>query len=345
MRARAAIRAAVLTFAWACAAPWGVAQEGAPPSTAVPRGRLVVEAPEGRPVVFRHAVPDSAIVALLAERAGTFVPPPVVPLDLPADTIQVVIATNEAEFSEMTGGRAPDWGLAVAFPQLRLVVMRSPRITGDVDVDPATVLRHELGHVYLGVALGEGERKVPRWFHEGFAALYAEEWRWVDPYRLAWARISGTLVPLAELGGSFPGDPSVGYVQSMAAVRGLERRGGAAGLGQLISRMGEGATFDQALRGTYGLTLDQYYDEWESELGRQYGWTVALTGQEGLWVVLAVLVLGFYWLRRRGIRREIDARIASEDRALGEPGDHSLGAEEWERYWEWDDDEEWKGEG
>jgi hypothetical protein len=72
---------------------------------------------------------------------------------------------------------------------------------------------------------------------------------------------------------------------------------------------------------------------------------VALSGQQGLWVVLAIVVLGLYWLRRRGLRREIDARIASEDRALGAPGDHSLGAEEWERYWEWDDDEEWKGEG
>ena len=61
--------------------------------------------------------------------------------------------------------------------------------------------------------------------------------------------------------------------------------------------------------------------------------------------MLAIVVLGLYWLRRRGLRREIDARIRSEDRALGEPGDHSLGAEEWERYWEWDDDEEWKGEG
>jgi hypothetical protein len=239
---------------------------------------------------------------------------------------------------------APDWGLAVAFPHRRLVVMRSPRITGDVDVDPAVVLRHELGHVYLGIALGPGEEQAPRWFHEGFAALYADEWRWVAPYRLAWARISGTLTPLAELGRTFPvtGDPSIAYVQAMAAVRALERRGGAAGLGQLISRMRSGATFDQALRGTYGLTLDQYYAEWESELGRQYGWTVALTGQQGLWVVLAVVVLGLYWLRRRGIRREIDARIAREDRALGEPGDHSLGAEEWERYWEWDD-EEWKG--
>lgn len=347
MKARIALRAALFALVWAGSSVSGSAQEGSSAGAGAPRARIIVEAPGGRPVVFHHASADSAIVALLAERAGAFVPAPVVPLDLPADTIDVVIASTEGEFAEMTAGRAPDWGLAVAFPQLRRVVMRSPRITGDVDVDPAIVLRHELGHVYLGVALGRGEEEVPRWFHEGFAALYADEWRWVDPYRLAWARISGTLVPLDDLGGSFPvtGDPTVAYVQAVAAVRGLERRGGAMGLGQLIARMREGATFDQALRGTFGLTLDQYYAEWESELGRQYGWTVALSGQQGLWVVLAIVVLGLYWLRRRGLRREIDARIRSEDRALGEPGDHSLGAEEWERYWEWDDDEEWKGEG
>jgi len=345
VKARIAIRAVVVALAWACSAAGSLAQEAIPRAPGAPRARLVVEAPGGWPVAFHHAPADSAIVALLAERAGAFVPPPVVPLDLPPDTIEVVVAATEAEFSEMTGGRVPDWGLAVAFPQLRRIVMRSPRITGDVEVDPAIVLRHELGHVYLGAALGAGEEEMPRWFHEGFAALYAGEWRWVDPYRLARARIAGTLVPLGDLGRSFPGDPSVAYVQSMAAVRGLERRGGAVGLGQLIGRMREGATFDQALRGTYGLTLDEYYAEWESELGHQYGWTVALSGQQGLWVVLAIVVLGLYWLRRRGLRREIDARIASEDRALGAPGDHSLGAEEWERYWEWDDDEEWKGEG
>jgi len=307
--------------------------------------RLVVEAPGGRPVVFHHAPADSAIVALLADRGGSFVPPPIALLNLPPDTFDVVIATTEATFREMTGGRAPDWGLAVAFPRLSRVVMRSPRITGGVDVDPAVVLRHELGHLYLGAALDDGGERLPRWFNEGFAALYADEWRWVDPYRLALARVTGTLTPLGELRETFPetADPSLAYTQSMAAVSGLERRGGDAALGHLLSRMREGATFDQAMRGTYGLTLDQFYDDWESELGRQYGWTVALTGQQGLWVALAVLVLALYGLRRRAVRREIEKRIRSEDRALGEPGDHSLGAEEWERYWEWDD-ESWKRE-
>jgi hypothetical protein len=307
--------------------------------------RFVVEAPGGRPVAFHHVPADSAIVALLAERAGSFVPPPVASLNLPADTFDVVVAPNEAAFREMTGGRAPDWGLAVAFPRLRRLVMRSPRITGSVDVDPAIVLRHELGHLYLGAALDDGGERLPRWFNEGFAAVYADEWRWVDPYRLAWARATGTLTPLSELHATFPetADPSLAYTQSMAAVRGLARRGGDEALGHMLSRMREGATFDLAMRDTYGLTMDQFYDDWESELGRQYGWTVMLTGQQGLWIALALLVLVLYGLRRRGVRREIQKRLRREDRALGEPGDHSLGTEEWERYWEWDD-ESWKGE-
>ncbi|CAN5817240.1 hypothetical protein BH20GEM1_BH20GEM1_02030 [soil metagenome] len=326
-----------------------VAWNPAPASGQEPAGgfrRFVVEAPGARPVTFHHVPADAAIVALLAERGGGFVPAPVALLDLPPDTFDVVIAPTDASFREMTGGRVPDWGLAVAFPALRRIVMRSPRITGGVDVDPGVVLRHEMGHLYLGAVLEDGGERLPRWFNEGFAALYAEEWRWVDPYRLAWARISGVMAPLRDLHETIPqtADPSVAYTQSMAAVRALERRGGDPALGHLLSRMREGATFDQALRETYGLTLDEFYGEWESELGRQYGWTVALTGQEGLWIVLAVLVLVFYGLRRRAVSREIARRIRREDRALGPPEDHSLGVEEWERYWEWDD-ESWKGEG
>ena len=339
-------RGPVLGLLVALALSWGagaaLAQQG--PTEAGMR-RLVVEGPAGRPLVFHHSPADSTIVERLAETGRRFVPVPIAALDLPPDTFDVVVAPSEAAFREMTGGRAPDWGLAVAFPGLRRVVIRSPRITGRVEVDPAVVLRHELAHVYLGAALEDGGERLPRWFNEGFAALSAEEWRWVDPYRLAWARLTGTLTPLAGLHDTFPdmGDPSVAYTQSMAAVRGLRGRGGDEALGHLLARMRAGATFDESLRATYGLTLDQFYDEWESELGREYGWAVALTGQGGLWVVLAIVVLVLYAFRRRSMRREIEVRKRREDRALGEPGDHALGAEEWERYWEWDD-EEWKGE-
>jgi hypothetical protein len=311
-------------------------------------GQLVtreVTGPAARPIVFHHAARDSTVATALAELAVTFVPQPLVADGLPPDTLHVIVAPTEGAFVELTGGRAPDWGLAVAFPKLRRVIIRSPRlISGGGGADPATILRHELGHLYLDLASGGSER-VPRWFNEGFSAFYADEWRWVDPARLAWGRLTGSLVPLAELDATFPELPAprLSYIQSMAAVRSLRRRGGDDSVRLLLDRVRDGATFDAALRATYGLTLGQFYADWNSELGREFGWGVALTDERALWIAAALLVLGGYLVRRRALRREIARRRHAEDIALGPPEDHSLGVERWERYWE-DDDEEWKGD-
>lgn len=306
--------------------------------------RFVVQAPGGRPIAFHYAPGDSGAAAALAGAAGRFVPAPVTGTPLPPDTFDVVIAPSERGFAELTGGRVPDWGLAVAFPHLRRVVLRSPRLTGGMDVDPATVLRHELNHVYLAAAAGPGAAGIPLWFNEGFAALYAGEWRWVAPWRLAWGRITGALPPLADLRDRFPDDAtSLAYTESLAAVRSLRERGGDRAVRALLERLRRGEGFDAALRETYGLTLEQFYASWQEELGHEYGWAVALSDQRAWWVLGAVILALAWLVRRRWLTREIAERKRREDEALGEPGDHSLGAEEWERYWEWEDDE-WRGE-
>lgn len=306
---------------------------------------FTVAAPGGRPIAFHFAPRDSAVAAALAATARAHLPAPIAALDLPADTFAVVVAPTEPAFAALTGGRVPDWGLAVAFPALRRLVIRSPRLTGGSGADPATVLRHELDHLYLDAATRPHADAVPVWFNEGFAALYADEWRWVAPYRLAWARISGSLVPLARLHDGIPDrpDPGLAYVQSMAAVRGLRDRGGDATMAHLLARIRAGEGFDGALRETYGMTLDAFYADWESEMGREYGWTVAISDQSSLWIGLAIVVVLAWAWRRRRITRQIERRKAIEDRALGEPDDHSLGVEEQERYWEWED-ESWRGE-
>ncbi|MDX1660147.1 MAG: peptidase MA family metallohydrolase [Gemmatimonadota bacterium] len=332
------------------AAPTGSPAQSSPAAVSVSVERVergfVVGAPNGRPIAFHFAPRDSAIAARLAETARAHLPNPVGMMELPADTFAVVIAPTESAFYSLTGGRVPDWGLAVAFPGLRRVVVRSPSLTGSSNADPAVVLRHELNHLYLDAATRPHSGAVPRWFNEGFSALYANEWRWVSPYRLAWARITGSLTPLEELHDTFPDAPApqLAYIQSMAAVRSLEERGGDEGIALLLRRIRDGQSFDAALRATYGMTLDKFYDDWESELGREYNWTVALSDERGMWIVLAIVVVIAWVWRRRRVTREIERRKKAEDAALGEPDDHSLGVEEQDRYWEWDDDDAWRGE-
>lgn len=325
-------------------APPGAArgQEPARPADAAFQ-RLVETVPGGRPVAFHFAARDSAIVAALAAVTRSHRPAPLARAALPRDTFHVVVAPTEDSFRELTGGRSPEWGLAIAFPSLRRVVVRSPRLTGGSGADPAIVLRHELNHLWLDVGTGGGDA-VPRWFNEGFAALYAGEWRWVAPLRLAWGRWTGSLPPLPSLERSFPERPApeLAYIESMAAVRSLRDRSGERGMADLLARVRDGRTFDAALRETYGLTLAQFYASWEAELDDSYGWALALSDQRAPWVLLALAVVVFTLFRRRALKREIARRKRREDAVLGRPGDHSTGVEEWERSWEWEDDD-WRG--
>lgn len=328
-------------FALLAAQPAVLAAQAGPDVTGF--RHFAVENPAGRTIVFHHLPDDSTVAAALAARTRGFVPAPVAGMEIPRDSFDVVVAPTESAFTELTGGRVPDWGLAVAFSGARRIVIRSPRLTGSTEADPAVVLRHELNHLYLAAAAGPGLSEVPRWFNEGFSALYAEEWRWVAPIRMAWARMTGGLTPLSELERSFPDVPApeTAYVQSLAAVRELHDRGGDAGIRALLERVRAGRTFDAAMRATYGMTLDQFYADWQDHLGSEYGWLVALTDERALWIGMALLVIIFFGIRRYTVRREIARRKRAEDAALGDPDDHSLGVEEQKRYWEWDE-EEWK---
>ncbi|MGH7544269.1 MAG: hypothetical protein ACREK7_10060, partial [Gemmatimonadota bacterium] len=100
---------------------------------------LAVRAPDGRGVVFHHVARDSGAAVALARIAAGHLPAPLAGAALAPDSIDVVLAPGENSFRMLTGGRVPDWGLAVAFPDRRRVVLRSPRLTGSEDVDPGVI--------------------------------------------------------------------------------------------------------------------------------------------------------------------------------------------------------------
>ena len=151
-----------------------------------------VFASDRNPSGFDPAVPtmdpsasgfDSEVVAIDPTAAGGRVAGP--------DTIRLLLAPDEATFRRSSGGRFPDWGLAVAFPRRSCIVLRSPRLVrGDVQ-DPGRVLAHELVHVYLALFLGSAGDAAPRWFHEGLASLLAGEWGWSERFELTVALVGG----------------------------------------------------------------------------------------------------------------------------------------------------------
>jgi hypothetical protein len=219
------------------------------------------------------------------------------------------------------GYGAPTWAVGVAYPELGVVTI-ALRHGADL-ADPETTLRHELGHVALGVALGA---RAPRWLHEGFAAQHAREWNWDRMELLAGMAWFGGIVPFDELDAAFPAlesAPTRAYAESYDFVGFLARRGSAddgstAGdrepFRDFLHEVARGTARDRAAAKAFGRPLRALFDEWRSDLSRRY--LFAPLGVLGLavWISCAVLL----WLAWRRRRRENRARIAQWDRDEGD---------------------------
>jgi hypothetical protein len=236
------------------------------------------------------------------------------------DTIRLLIAPDEETFRRASGGRFPDWGLAVAFPRQASIVMRPPRLVGGDVQDPGQVLVHELVHVYLGLYLGPHEPAAPRWLHEGLASLLAGEWGWSERLDLALAFLARRPIPLDRLEEGFPGPrqaADLAYLESLTAVASLRDLSGEEGLSVLLSNLRRLGDFDAAMRRTYGLTYGEFEERWSRSLAARYGWAAAAASSWTWWTPAAVaLILLVVWRRIR-----YRAGLAEMRRREALPGD------------------------
>ena len=91
---------------------------------------------------------------------------------------QRVLIAHRARRAALSGRgpapRAPEWGVALAFPESRRVHHAGSRAPARMREIPLETLRHELAHLALHERLGN---LPPRWFDEGYASVAAREWR------------------------------------------------------------------------------------------------------------------------------------------------------------------------
>jgi hypothetical protein len=161
-----------------------------------------------------------------------------------------------------------------------------------VDRDYRRLLRHELAHL----ALHSVVRRVPRWFDEGYAAQ-----RGVVP------TLAGLDRHIRE-GGAVEAEAS--YALATTAVRLLERLGGGRGLEPLITSLRDTPNFDEALRGTYQITLGQFEAMWRRDLRKRYGWLLIFSSVTLFWAFVSLLLM-VLWARRR--QRDRERRQALEN--------------------------------
>ena len=223
----------------------------------------------------------------------------------------IAIAPDRARFRALTGGAAPEWGAAVAFPASNRIVMQGSRAGSDAG-DPVEVLRHELAHLALHEAMGD---LPPRWFDEGYASYAAGEWGRDELLATNVALALGPLPSLAGLDSGFYHGSSTAeasYAFAYRAVAELAALDPERGLTLFFEHWRETGSLEQAVRLAYGITLPGFEQQWQTRTRRRYGALAAATDLTVASAIFVALLLPLWIFRRRRDRRRLAKMVAAD---------------------------------
>jgi hypothetical protein len=227
--------------------------------------------------------------------------------------LNLYVAPDPARWDSLTGGRAPDWGAGIAIPARNMVIVPGyvSERTGTHTL-PRTV-RHELAHIALQRYLGDG--LIPRWFNEGYATWAAGQLDTDAGWMLRLAFATGRAPPLDSLTLDWPllaADARLAYLLSASATQYLYSLGTAATFDRFLQRWADTGSFEHALREVYVVSSPQFERLWRRHVKRSYGWLQLVVQSLFIWIVLALLVVALFIVRRRRDRTRLARLHAAE---------------------------------
>jgi hypothetical protein len=209
--------------------------------------------------------------------------------------LRLIVVPDGRRLDSLTQGRAPSWGVAVALPGARVILLRA-----DAD-DIYATLRHELAHLALHQAV---RVRVPLWFDEGYAAWAAGEWDRLGGLELNLAVVRGAVPDLRSLDGALRGSATTAdaaYALAVSAVTELARRNPSGSIEPLLQRLIAGHDFEVSVRETTGLTLSQFERAWQRAVRQRYSLATWLLAGGG-WGAVTLAVWVLVRIRRRADR-------------------------------------------
>lgn len=206
--------------------------------------------------------------------------------------LRLIMVADRAGFGRISRGRVPDWGVGMALPGARAIVVRADA------ADARSALRHELAHLALHEAV---RTRLPLWFDEGYAVVAAGEWNRFDALQLNLAVVRGAVADLRSLDAALrqgPSEAETAYALAGSAVLHLARLNPDRTLDALLRHLQGGDGFDAAVVATTGRTLDGFEEVWRRDVRRRYSLLVWLAAGGG-WSLVGVLVIAAVAIRRR----------------------------------------------
>ncbi|MCX5753819.1 MAG: hypothetical protein NTW97_09295 [Candidatus Krumholzibacteria bacterium] len=271
----------------------------------VPVGYQILEAGNGSFIVFyppQFAKMARETGALLEESSGGIARE----LGLESiDGVKVIIASDIRAFERLHGGEIPEWGIAFADVENRVLGINVDL----VERDPSRfsiVVRHELSHLLLAQRVGGAS--MPTWFVEGLAMMQAGEWTLSDEWRFMTTAGRRDLPYLEELRGPFSRSAdraALSYGMSYFAVRKLlaDRPGSLMTLTAFIRDTGD---FESGFESTFGQTVYDFAGRLYVDIDRRYKTAGAILNAAPYWTGAAFLFVAVYLVKRARNRRKLE---------------------------------------
>jgi tetratricopeptide (TPR) repeat protein len=182
----------------------------------------------------------------------------------PQTPVTVTLYTNRELKATLN---APSWASAINDGHVRIPVEG----LGSVTPDLRRLLRHELTQSFVSART---RGNCPIWFQEGLAYFRAGETP-PDLYQtLREARDTGTIMPLWSLEGSllhFPKEKArLAHLESLAATMYVVERKNRRALVQILDRLADRKTMNEALKKVVGLDYQEFQTAWEADLDRSH---------------------------------------------------------------------------
>lgn len=208
------------------------------------------------------------------------------------------------------GSVMPEWAAGIALPDMGAIVIRADRVGSWRQRELTGVFAHELAHLLMHAAAGEGGDRMPAWFKEGVASNLARDGEWLDFFNLWVSPIPSSDHPLTEVGDGFSSQYPVmlkaAYAGSYAFLRFEMDRHSAALPGRVMACLREGLDFNRAWLESAGVSLEQSEEAWGAEIRGKTRWAAILTSTATLWLAITMLVLLAWLLKKRRAARVLE---------------------------------------
>jgi hypothetical protein len=185
----------------------------------------------------------------------------------PVLDIHIYIYGSNADMKDALVGE-PDWIGGLSFGQNQRTIL--------IGIDPGyeewgkSTIAHELAHTTVDSIMGGCWATIPLWLNEGIA-MYTEGEQEAE-YGLALdeAIYYDTLFSLRSISYEYryrDGDPILTYAESYSVVKYMIGEYGHTKIRQLLDRLGEGYSYDNALLASIGVDMDGLEDAWRRAIG------------------------------------------------------------------------------